>query len=118
MNTSHPNIFPLIGVEIEPDAGKFSMVSEMMTNENIFAYISQYRADRVRLVRPSLVDSSGQIADWSHSWRMLQEASNISTNPESSMEIQRGCVDPSIISPFLGTTVSANSIDLRFDVTG
>ena len=87
MNTPHPNVFPLIGVKIGPDAGEFSMISEFMTNGNIVAYISGNRANRVRLVRLSVFDSAGLTADWTHSWRMLQKDSNISMNPTSSTEI-------------------------------
>ena len=86
MNTSHPNILPLIAVKIKPEAGKFSMISEMMTNGNILGYIGENKANRIRLVRPLVVNSSGRIADQSRSWRMLREALNISTNPVSSTE--------------------------------
>ena len=87
MNTSHPNILPLIAVKLKPDAGEFSMISELMTNGNILVYISENRANRVRLVRPSVVDSSSQITDRSHSWRMFREVLNICTNSIPSMEI-------------------------------
>ena len=50
MNTSHPNILPLIAVKIKPDSGKFSMISEMMTNGDILKYINDKRANRIRLV--------------------------------------------------------------------
>ena len=87
MNASHPNILPLIAVEIKHDARKLSMISEMMTNGNMVVYIRKNRANRVRLVRPLVVDSAGRTADWSRSWRMSRMALNISTNPISSMEI-------------------------------
>lgn len=56
INASHPNILRLIAVEIEPDAGKFSMISEMMTNGNILNYINVKKANRLRLVRPFVVN--------------------------------------------------------------
>ena len=87
MNLSHPNILPLIAVKIKPDAGEFSTISEMMTNGNILAYIGKNRANRIHLVRPSVIDSAGQISDWSYSWRMLREDLNISTNLILSTEI-------------------------------
>jgi len=59
MNTSHPNILPLVAVKIEPDVGGFSMISEMMKNGNIVRYISEKGTNRVRLVRRSVVDAPG-----------------------------------------------------------
>ena len=55
------NVLSLIAVGIKPDTGEFSMISgsEMMTNGNIRDYISENRANRVRLVQPSVVDSAG-----------------------------------------------------------
>ena len=50
MNTAHPNVLPLVGVKIKPDAGEFSMISEMMANGDILSYIGENRANRVRLV--------------------------------------------------------------------
>lgn len=47
---SHPNILKLFAVEIEPDTGKLSMISEMMTNGNIMDYISVKSANRHLLV--------------------------------------------------------------------
>ena len=51
MNISHPNILKLMAVEIKPETGKFSMISEMMTNGNILSYIHFKKANRLRLVR-------------------------------------------------------------------
>ena len=48
MNISHPNILQLLAVEINPDAKRFSMISEMMTNGHIMTYISVEKADRRR----------------------------------------------------------------------
>jgi len=59
MNTSHPNILPLLAVKIKLDTGKFSMISEMMMNGNILHYINNKRANRIRLVRPLVVDALG-----------------------------------------------------------
>ena len=64
MNTSHRNVLPLIGVKINPDAGEFSMISEMMTNGNMVHYISENRANRICLVRQSVINPSSRIADW------------------------------------------------------
>ena len=69
MNISHPNILPLIAVKIKPESGKFSTISEMMKNGNISNYIKSKRANRIRLVRPFVVDALGWITDWTHSWR-------------------------------------------------
>ena len=52
MYTSHPNILRLLAVEVKPQAHKFSMVSELMTNGNITNYIRVNKANRLRLVRP------------------------------------------------------------------
>ena len=87
MNTSHPNILPLIAVKIKPDAGEFSMISEMMINGNVVDYIRENGVNRVRLVRPSVVVSTCRIADWRNSWRTLRKALNTCTNSISSMEI-------------------------------
>ena len=57
MNISHPNILQLIAVRMEPRTGDFSMISEMMTNGNIFYYIRDNEANRLRLVRPLVVDA-------------------------------------------------------------
>lgn len=50
MNMSHPNVHQLIAVKIKPSAGKFSMVSELMTNGNILNYISKKEANRIHLL--------------------------------------------------------------------
>ena len=50
MNISHPNILKLIAVKIKPETGKFSMISEMMTNGSILQYIGNNKANRLRLV--------------------------------------------------------------------
>ena len=59
MNTSHPNILPLIAVEIKLNTSEFSMISEMMTNGDIRNYIRKNRTNKARLVRPSVIDSIG-----------------------------------------------------------
>ena len=49
----HPNILPLIGVEMTED--EFVMVSEWMTNGNINEFIkANPEAERIELVSPSL----------------------------------------------------------------
>ena len=57
MNVSHPNILRLIAVEIKPHTGNFSMISEMMTNGNILNYVRVKKANRLRLVRPFVVNT-------------------------------------------------------------
>ena len=58
MNVSHINILQLLAVEIEPHRRKFSMISELMTNGTILDYIRVNKANRIRLVGPSVVDAS------------------------------------------------------------
>ena len=60
MNTSHPNILQLIAVKIKPEADEFSMISEMMMNGNIFAYINNKRINRIRLVRRLVINALGR----------------------------------------------------------
>jgi len=55
MNISHPNILKLLAVEVKPQANKFSMISEMMTNGNVTNYIRVNKANRLRLVRPLIL---------------------------------------------------------------
>ena len=52
---SHPNVHQLIAVKIKPKVGKFSMVSEMMTNGSILKYINGRKANRIRLVRALVI---------------------------------------------------------------
>lgn len=47
---SHRNVLRLLAVEIKPEAGEFSMISEMMMNGNIMNYIRTKKANRLRLV--------------------------------------------------------------------
>ena len=56
-NVSHINVLQLLAVEIEPHRRKFSMISELMTNGNILDYICFNKANRLRLVRPSVVNA-------------------------------------------------------------
>ncbi|KAF9642475.1 hypothetical protein BDM02DRAFT_2092823 [Thelephora ganbajun] len=51
MHTSHPNVLELIAVDIDPQTGTFSMISELMVNGNIMEYIRAREANRIRLVR-------------------------------------------------------------------
>ena len=57
MHISHPNILQLLAVEIKPHHRKFSLISEMMENGNVLDYIRVNRANRLRLVRPSIVNA-------------------------------------------------------------
>ena len=50
MNFSHPNLLPLIAVDIDTNTGQCSMVSEMMLNGNIREYIHKNSTNRHRLV--------------------------------------------------------------------
>ena len=51
MHTSHPNVLELIAVNINPQTGALSMISELMDNGNIMDYIRLKEANRIRLVR-------------------------------------------------------------------
>jgi len=50
MHTSHPNVLELIAVDIDPQTGVLSMISELMKNGNIMDYIRVKKANRIRLV--------------------------------------------------------------------
>ena len=58
MNISHPNILKLMAVEIKPETGNLSMISEMMTNGNILDCNNFKKANRLRLVRSFVVNAS------------------------------------------------------------
>ena len=58
MHTSHRNVLELIAVNIDPQAGTFSMIAEFMTNGNIVEYIRVNEANRIRLVRHFLPSHS------------------------------------------------------------
>jgi hypothetical protein len=51
MNTSHPNVLELIAVDVNPQNGMLSLISEFMVNGNIVDYIRVAKANRIRLVR-------------------------------------------------------------------
>ena len=51
MHISHPNLLKLIAVNIDPQTGALSMISEMMDRGDIMHYIRLNEADRPRLVR-------------------------------------------------------------------
>ena len=51
MNIRHPNVLELLAVNIDPQSGKFSVISELMENGNIIDYIRVNEANRIRLVR-------------------------------------------------------------------
>ena len=51
MNASHPNILELLAINIDPQSGGLSMISELMENGNIMDYIRVNEANRIRLVR-------------------------------------------------------------------
>ena len=50
MHASHSNILELIGVNVDPQNGTFSLISEFMVNGNIMDYIRVNEANRIRLV--------------------------------------------------------------------
>lgn len=54
---SHPNVLGLIAVNIDPQSGALSLISELMEEGNIVDYIRVSAADRIRLVRPSCIQS-------------------------------------------------------------
>ena len=51
MNTRHPNVLELLGVNIDPRNETLSMISELMENGNIMDYLHTNEANRIRLVR-------------------------------------------------------------------
>ena len=51
MNTRHPNVLELLAVNIDPQSGALSMVSELMEHGNIMDYIRVNEANRIHLVR-------------------------------------------------------------------
>ena len=51
MNTRHPNVLELLGVNIDPRNETLSMISELMENGNIMDYLRTNEANRIRLVR-------------------------------------------------------------------
>ena len=55
MHTSHPNVLELIAVDLNPQNGAFSLISELMVNGNIMDYIRVTEANRIRLVRDFLI---------------------------------------------------------------
>lgn len=61
MHVSHPNLLKLIAVDIDPQAGAFSMISEMMDHGNILHYIRFNEANRLRLVRHLHVSPSREL---------------------------------------------------------
>ena len=100
MSLSHPNILQFAAVKINPDARRFSAISEMMKHGNVIHYIYGRKANRIRLVRPWVVVTlPGEVIDRTYSWRTLQGASNISIDPISSTETSKGYVDISMGSP-------------------
>jgi len=51
MNTRHPNVLELLGVNIDPRNEALSMISELMENGNIMDYLHTNEVNRIRLVR-------------------------------------------------------------------
>ena len=54
-NLSHPNILNLIGVPDTLEDGRFSMVSEWMTNGNIMEYVRSNAGNHLKLVGQNLI---------------------------------------------------------------
>jgi hypothetical protein len=50
MHLSHPNVLELAAVDVDPENGLFSLISEFMVNGNIMVYIRTNKANRIRLV--------------------------------------------------------------------
>lgn len=84
MNLSHPNILELIGVDIDPQTGQYSMISEMMINGNIREYIRKNSANRFRLVRRLSELYSRYLPHILHSYGMPLQVYVTSTNVGSS----------------------------------
>ncbi|KAF9781213.1 kinase-like domain-containing protein [Thelephora terrestris] len=62
MHLSHPNVLELAAVDVDPENGIFSLISEFMVNGNIMVYIRTKEANRIRLlddVTRERGDSSG-----------------------------------------------------------
>ena len=53
MHISHRNVLELLAVNIDPETGALSMITELMENGNIMQYIRTKEANRIRLVRLS-----------------------------------------------------------------
>ena len=107
MSLSHPNILQLAAVQINPDARTFSSISEMMKNGNAIHYIYGKKANKIRLVRPCVVATPlGEAIDRTYSWRTLQRALNISTDPISSTETSKGYVDISMARRLTSTLLT------------
>ena len=51
-NLSHPNVLDLIGVPDTLEEGRFSTVSEWMTNSNIMEYVRANAGNHLKLVSP------------------------------------------------------------------
>jgi len=51
MNTRHPNVLELLGVNIDPRNEALSMVSELMESGNIMDYLRTNEVNRIHLVR-------------------------------------------------------------------
>ena len=51
MHIYHPNLLELIAIDIDPQAGTLSMISEMMDGGTIVDYVHVKEANRLRLVR-------------------------------------------------------------------
>jgi len=50
MNACHPNVLELLAINIDPQSGALSTVSEFMENGNIVDYICVNEANRIELV--------------------------------------------------------------------
>ena len=53
MHISHRNVLELLAVNIDPETGALSMITELMENGNVMQYIRTKEANRIRLVRRS-----------------------------------------------------------------
>ena len=78
-NLSHPNVFDLIGVPDTLEDGRFSMVSEWMTNGNIMEYVRKTAGNHLKLVGynpvpPCQLLSIFQLADTLEGLKYLHNA--------------------------------------------
>jgi serine/threonine protein kinase len=56
---SHPNVLPLLGVSISPDARRLRILTDWMDNGNVTQYTrSNLKANRLELVSPLAISSS------------------------------------------------------------
>ena len=63
IHISHPNVLELLAVNVDPETGALSIISELMENGNIMQYIHTNETNRIYncLVRRSRLESSCEL---------------------------------------------------------